>query len=496
MIGLQIDNPKLLLMEACRRDFTTFLRKAWPHITGGEPIAWNWHMDAISHELDRVERGDNLRLVVTIPPRNGKSKTISVIWVAWMLGRDPTRNFVCVSYSNELSAKMARDCLSIMRSPWYQEIFPGTVISSKRFTATDFETTAGGGRLATSVTGTLTGRGGDIIILDDVIKPEEANSETTRNAVNTWYQSTLASRLNDKGSGAIICVMQRLHQHDLAGMLIETGAWHELRLPAIATEAQVIPLTRGRLHHRRPGEVLHPAREPRSVLDSLKAAMGSIAFAAQYQQEPVPASGNIILAEWLRTYDPATLDRAKGRVIQSWDTAGKDNPDNDWSVCVTGLLVDRKVYLLDVHRARLTFPNLRSAAIRLAREHRAGVLLIEDQSSGTQLLQTLRSENLRGVPDPIARRPETDKVSRVCGISAMIEAGQLFLPQEAPWLAGLRTELLGFPNSRHDDQVDALSQLMTWVRDRETGSDNVVAPPIYGYDLLNPRRRPDWHEGI
>jgi predicted phage terminase large subunit-like protein len=480
---MKIDNPQLFLNELCRRSFAAFLRKAWAHITSGELIAWNWHLDAIAFELARVEAGENLRLLVTIPPRNGKSKTISVIWVAWMLGRDPTRNFVCVSYSNELSGKLARDCLSIMRSSWYQEIFPGTVISAKRFTATDFETTAGGGRLATSVTGTLTGRGGDIIILDDVIKPDEANSETTRNAVNEWYRSTLASRLNDKASGAIICVMQRLHQDDLAGMLIETGEWHQLSLPAIATRDEAIALSRGRFYHRRAGEPLHEAREPLPVLLALQASMGSIAFSAQYQQEPVPASGNMIRREWLKTYDPVQLDRKRGRIIQSWDTAGKDNPDNDWSVCVTALVVDRRIYLLDVSRARLTFPDLRVRAISLARDHRAQVLLIEDQSSGTQLIQTLRSEAPRGVPEPIGRRPDRDKLSRVAGVSAMIEAGQLFLPQEAAWLAEFCSELLGFPNARHDDQVDALAQLMTWVRDREFGCDKMVSAPIYGHLL-------------
>ena len=231
------DDPYALLLELMRRDFAAFLRKAYPWISGGEAMLWNWHLDAIAHQLDRVRSGDNRRLLVTLPPRNGKSKTISVAWVAWMLGKEPTANFVCVSYSNELSAKLARDCLSIMQSPWYRELFPRTIISSKRSASGDFETTAGGGRLATSVTGTLTGRGGDIIILDDVIKPEEANSEATRESVNNWYQSTLASRLNDKASGAIITVMQRLHERDLAGMLIESGEWYQLSLPAIATSA-------------------------------------------------------------------------------------------------------------------------------------------------------------------------------------------------------------------------------------------------------------------
>ncbi len=457
------DNPALLLLELLRRDFGRFLRKAWPHISGGEDIAWNWHLDAIAYELGRVTSGDNLRLLVTLPPRNAKSKTISVIWVAWMLGRDPKRNFVCVSYSNELSGKLGRDCLSIMQASWYRELFPRTIISAKRSASGDFDTTAGGGRLATSVTGTLTGRGGDIIILDDVIKPEEANSETTRNFVNGWYQSTLASRLNDKRSGAIVCVMQRLHEYDLAGLLIETGEFHQLKLPAIATADESIRLTRNRFHHRRIGEVLHAAREPQRVLDHQKAAMGSSAFAAQYQQDPVPAGGNMAKAEWLKQFRADTLTHRPGQIVQSWDTASKEGVQNDYSVCVTAHVHLREARILDVWRGRVDFVDLKANAIRLSREHAADVVLIEDAASGQQLHQMLRREAAPGVPTPIAIRVESDKVTRFNAACALIEAGLLFLPQDAAWLAEFKSEILGFPNARHDDQADALSQLLLWV---------------------------------
>ena len=464
----QPDNPALLLNELLRRDFAAFARKAWAWISAGEPIAWNWHLDAIAFELERVANGDNLRLIVNLPPRNAKSKTISVIWVAWMLGQDPRRNFVCVSYSNELSGKLARDCLSILQSPWYRQLFPGTLISSKRSAAMDFETTRGGGRLATSVTGTLTGRGGDTIILDDVIKPEEANSETTRNFVNDWYQSTLASRLNDKSSGAIILLMQRLHQNDLSGMLLEAGGWSHLKIPAIAVEDQIVPLTRGRVHIRRAGDLLHPEREPIEVLEALKAAMGSLAFAAQYQQNPVPAVGNVIRREWFKTFELAKFERVPGTVSQSWDTASKDNPHNDFSVCVTAVLRQKDIYIVNLVRRRMQMPELRARAISLANEYRPTTLLIEDQASGQQLIQLLRSEAHGSASSPIAWRPEGDKLSRALGVSAMIEAGRVYLPDDAPWLAEFTSELLGFPNSRYDDQVDAQSQLLAWMRTHDS----------------------------
>ena len=138
-----IRNPQFLMKKMQQRSFVAFLQKAWPHVTGGELISWNWHLDAIAHQLERVANGESRRLIVNLPPRNGKSKLISIIWVAFMLGKDPTLNFVCVSYSNELSNKLARDTRSIMQSEWYQRLFPATKLSSKRTANWDFETTRG-----------------------------------------------------------------------------------------------------------------------------------------------------------------------------------------------------------------------------------------------------------------------------------------------------------------------------------------------------------------
>ncbi|MEO1169458.1 MAG: phage terminase large subunit [Pseudomonadota bacterium] len=500
MTDLTMEDPQALFSELCRFDFTAFLRKAWPWISGGELLRWNWHLDAVAHKLERVECGERRRSLINLPPRNGKSKTISVIWVAWMLGRNPALNFVCVSYSNELSGKMARDCRAIMEAPWYRELFPHTVISRSRSASHDFETTRGGGRLATSVTGTLTGRGGDIIILDDVIKPEEANSETTRNAVNDWFQSTLASRLNDKATGAILCVMQRLHQNDLSGMLLEKGGWDHLSLPAIAIEDQSIILARGGVHHRRVGDVLHPAREPLEVLEELKASMGSLAFQAQYQQDPVPADGNLFKADWLKTYAPDFATDGYGDVVQSWDTAIKTGDSHDYSVCITACKRGKDIFIVDVWRGKLEFPDLQRKAIELARLHRAQTLLIEDKASGQQLIQALRAVDMAGVPSPIGRTPEADKYARAAGVSSMVEAGQVLMPADAHWMADFRQELLAFPNCRHDDQVDAFAQLLDWARRRWINEPTMIGAPIlfvadeYGY--VHSSEDNDWEEFI
>ena len=495
MNDYSLEDPKALLNELCRHDFTAFARKAWPWISGGELLLWNWHIDAIAYRLERIEGGEILRCLINLPPRNGKSKIVSIIWVAWMLGRDPTQNFVCVSYSNELSGKFARDCRSIMESSWYREIFPGTVISRARSAAYDFETTRGGGRLATSVTGTLTGRGGDIIILDDVIKPEDANSDTIRNGVNEWFKSTLASRLNDKNTGAIICVMQRLHEDDLCGMLLEQGGWDHLSLPAIATEDETIQLATGGTMRRYAGDVLHPERESMEVLIALKAAMGSYAFEAQYQQQPLPMDGNLFKAEWIRPRGPDT-DGAYGEIVQSWDTAIKTGSSNDYSVCITARVIGSEVHVIDVWRGRAEFPALQKKAIELAGTFRPKTILIEDKASGQQLLQALRFGNYPGVPNPIGRTPEQDKFSRAAGVSYMVESGQLFLPEEAHWLAEFRKELLAFPNCRHDDQVDAFTQLMIWVRNRWQDTGGLAGPILYWDDggIMRSSEDDDWDD--
>ena len=473
---LPVEDQHAAMVALTQRSFLFFLMRAYPYIRGGQQLIPNWHLSAMAYELELIRLGKSTRLLVNLPPRNLKSITISIAWVAWMLGLNPTKNFVCVSYSNELSGKLARDCLAIMQSAWYKEAFPGTIIAGRR-KAMDFETTRHGGRLATSITGTLTGRGGDIIILDDVIKPDDADSEVIRENVNEWYRSTLASRLNDKKNGAILAVMQRLHQFDLPGMLLEAGGWNHLCLPAVAQVDETIRLLGGKVQRRKAGDVLHPEFEPLEALEKQKHEMGSHRYAAQYLQNPVPADGNWIKAAWFKYYE-GSPDRSQGYIIQSWDTASKTGPQNAYSCCVTALIRRNDVYILDVLRKRMEIHDLRNAAIRLAREYKARELLIEDASSGEQLIQELRRISPGGVPVPIPERPYSDKESRVRGIAAMIEAGQLHLPREAPWAVDFKSELLGFPQTRFRDQVDAVSQLLARVRTWEQVPDEVIAGPV------------------
>ena len=489
-----IDDPVAMLNAICRSSFLAFTQRAWPWIESGQDIIMNWHLDAIAHRLDRIANGSSKRLIINVPPRSGKSNLASVLWVAWRLGNDPRLNFVCVSYSNDLSVKLARICRFVMMAPWYRQIFPETVISPHRSAAHDFETTAGGGRLATSITGTLTGRGGDIIVLDDVIKPDEAASDTTRDSVNHWYKSTLSSRLNDKETGAIVCVMQRLHQYDLTGMLLEDDSWDLLSLPAFAEQDEIIPLTRGRCHLRKTGDVLHPERESLKALIKQRDLMGSYLFEAQYQQNPAPELGNIIHANWFQPFDIVTIPSLGGEIVQSWDTGIKTKEGHDFSVCITARIWQQRIYLIDLWRGRVEWPDLERKCFELARFHKAQTMLIEDRASGQQLIQSLRDSRPAGVPLPIARNPTQDKVTRTIGISSMVEAGQVYVPVGAHWVDCFNTEIAAFPQGRHDDQVDALTQLLDWSRGRlQSRAQGLVGAIVFMQDSDGNRY---WSENI
>ena len=187
----RIADAQAFFDELTRRDFPAFATRAFATIRGGAVLDHNWHIDALAHALEQVANGSCLRLLVNLPPRNLKSFMVSDAWVAWQLGLDPRRSFVCISYSGELATKFARDCKAIMQSDWYRRAFPRTIISAQRTATADFDTTLGGGRLATSIGGTLTGRGGDIIIIDDPLKPDEASSDAIRDGVNEWFSTTL-----------------------------------------------------------------------------------------------------------------------------------------------------------------------------------------------------------------------------------------------------------------------------------------------------------------
>ena len=330
-------HDRKLLEASLRNDLASFTERAFQTVNPHTPFLPNWHHQAIAHHLELCRHGDINRLIITMPPRNGKSHCTSVSFTAFLLGHDPAARIINATYGHELTADFARQFRILVNSPWYRQIFPTMRVTKD--TEMEFITSLGGYRFGTSVGGTLTGRGGNFIIIDDPMKPEQAMSKSERDRTIGWFKGTLSTRLDDKRKGVIILVMQRLHEEDLVGHLLETEGtrWAHLNLPAIAEEDETISIGPDQVHRRSPGEVLHPEREPREILDEQKVRMGSMTFSAQYQQRPVPAEGNLVKRAWFRTYSVPPEKKPPDRIVQSWDMAEKAGQLNDFSVCTTWL---------------------------------------------------------------------------------------------------------------------------------------------------------------
>jgi predicted phage terminase large subunit-like protein len=446
-----------------RRDFMAFVERSFRELNPETRFVSGLHIEAIAARLEACRLGKIKRLIINLPPRNLKSHCTSIAFVAWYLGHDPSRHVICASYGQDLADKLARDCRTIMNSSWYKRLFRTRL--SDRQAVHDFSTTGQGSRMATSVGGVLTGRGADLILIDDPVKPDEALSETRRNAVNEWYDNTLMSRLNDKAEGCIIIIMQRLHQDDLIGHALEQGQWDVLSLPAIAEadETHVIETPYGkRLFIRKEGEALHPERESLAVYETMRQIIGEYNFQSQYQQTPTPVGGAMVKTHWLKFYAPGDEPAEFARILQSWDTANKPTELSDFSVCTTWGISFRHYYLLDVFRRRMNYPDLKRAVVAHALKHRPSTVLIEDKASGIQLIQELQNEGLLGIT-PYKPPPGNDKVMRMHAQTAMFENGRVLLPSEADWLNEYVREITTFPGSRYADQVDSTTQALNYL---------------------------------
>jgi predicted phage terminase large subunit-like protein len=449
-----------VLAAACRTDLSFFLMKVFETLhPGAPPLERAWYLLAMCHALQEVAAGRERRLVINVPPRHLKSITASVAFIAWLLGRDPSLKIMVASYSQELARLHSNLTRTVMETTWYRRMFPRTRISERGNRALELETTAGGVRKAVSVGGSITGFGADLIIVDDCMKADEARSPIVREELRSWFDNTMLSRLNDKATGRIVSIQQRLHEDDLPAYMLDKGYAH-LNLPAIAEKEQQVAIGAGRAHQRLVGDLLDPGRENQETLDQLRRDLGPAVFSAQYQQEPVAPEGNLIRIEWFGTYHEAPPREHFLKVVQSWDTGMSANPKSDPSVCTTwGFEREScKWYLLDVYRERLDYPDLKRTIVRLWKHYRADRVLIERACSGISLGQDLRNAGYR----PLMLTPVEAKEERFNGCLAEVEGGHLLLPAHAPWRDAFCAELKAFPQGRHDDQVDSFSQFAAW----------------------------------
>jgi predicted phage terminase large subunit-like protein len=449
-----------------KNDLMSFIEHSFYELNPQTRFLSSPHIEVLAATLESCRQGTIKRLIVNLPPRSLKSHAVSVAFPAWLLGHDPAAQIICASYGQELSEKLARDCRTLMAGASYQRLFPRTRLSPEKQSVSEFMTTSQGFRMATSIGGVLTGRGADYLILDDPLKPDDALSEIRRSAVNQWYDNTLVSRLNNKKSGLIIVLMQRLHEDDLVGHVLDQYDWKVLSFPAIAEEDEVHVIEDAfglRRFIRKTGEALQPERESLETLKIIRQSIGEYNFASQYQQNPTPLEGTIVKTNWLRYFDVNSRPSNFSCIFQSWDTANKAGQLNDYSVGTTWGAYNDHYYLLDVFRRRLNYPELKRAVIEQARLFKANSILIEDKASGTQLIQELAKEFLFGVK-PYEAPPGVDKILRLHAQTALFESGRVLLPVTAPWLEEYVRELTSFPGGKYDDQVDSTTQALDYMK--------------------------------
>ncbi len=353
-----------------------------------------------------------------------------------------------------------------MQSPWYKDLFPESAICPGLNTMNKFSTLGHGFRFATSIGGTMTGEGADVLIVDDPITPMQAYSKRHRDRVSNWFDQTLMSRLNDKKNGSVVVVMQRLHKDDLVGHLMKKSGWCMLNLTAL-NEAPVEYKFKNFTYYRKEHEPLDPKRMGIKELQEVKKDLGNQAYQAQYLQHPVGLEYIALNPKWLmRVNEMPHLFEAK---YHSWDCACKTGLNNDYSVLTKWGVIDQRYYLLDVVRKKLTFPQLKSAI--LDDEDIPDAILIEDASSGQALIQELRQSNLPVIPII----PKNSKASRILGISHIMEQGRIFIPSNALWYSELEEEMLSFPDGRHDDIIDSIAQFLIWINSRSHSAFKITS---------------------
>jgi predicted phage terminase large subunit-like protein len=472
--------------ELAGRSLREFVRQAWHVVEPSTPFVPGWHIDAMIDHLEAVTRGDIRNLLINVPPRHMKSLLVSVFWPAWEWIRFPERRWLYSSYAASLAQRDSVLCRRLIESPWYQQRW-GHVFSltSDQNTKGRFDNNRTGYRLTTSVGGAVTGEGGDRIVCDDPHNVQEAESDSIRKSTVDWFDVVMSTRVNNPKTAAKVVVMQRCHQQDLSGHLLEQGGWEHLCLPAEYEGPPCVTSIGWTDPRAEPGELLWAKRFGRGEIDDLKRSLGSYAAAGQLQQRPSPAGGGIFKRHWFKYFQPRGMNLPPVVVrmpdgtlmpvpaievpncveqIQSWDCAFKDLETSDYVVGQVWARLGAHYFLGHQVRGRMDFPTTVNAVRELsAAWPRAYAKLIEDKANGSAVIQMLSNE-IGGI---LPVNPAGGKIARAAAVSPLIEAGNIYLPHPAyaPWVNDFVEECAAFPNGAHDDQVDAMTQaLLRWNR--------------------------------
>lgn len=482
--------------ERLSDSFKDFIQAAWPVLKPQERYQHNWHIEAICEHLEGVSRGDINRLQIWIPPGMMKSMTVSVFWHPWEWTKNPWLRYWGASYETRLAARLSAMSRDLMMSPWYRERW-GDQFEMIRDAEHYYGNDKGGTRLATSPTSTGSGEHGHRILIDDPVNAREADatSRVVLDSTNEWYDGTVSTR--GLAGHARIIIMQRLHENDLAGHAHELENYTILCLPERyeAKHPFVWPDD-----PREEGDLLWPVYRPEHVSEALARSLTSYRAAGQLQQRPAAREGEILKRSWWRFYEPSLLKDEKRRprfraVVQSIDTPLKDKESNDLVAIQAWGVLGADRYLLDLKKGHMNFSQAKRQIKEQARHVRqmypraAHYVLIENAGYGPELIVDLKRE-LPGVIK-IQQGAEGNKVLRAESASADLESGNCFLPGRrtgndessepderfcsADVLDFINSAAL-FPNATHDDDVDAWSQCMNWLRSRSITQMRTSSP--------------------
>jgi predicted phage terminase large subunit-like protein len=452
-------------------DFTRFVKKAWPVLHPETPMTWSWHYDYLCELLTLVKRGELTRLIINIPPRTAKSSIVSILYPVWLWTSEPQHDFLIASHSLDLSVEHSVQRRRVLKSRWFQRHWGHKFqLAPDRNQIAQFTNTCQGSMIAVSLSANVLGRGGDTLILDDPLTAPQALSETQRKTANTWFDNTFSTRLNNPATGAIVIVMQRLHELDVTGYLLDAqpDRWKHVRIPLVAEEEETykLPIS-GSEVRRNPGDVLMPERFTPRVVEEQRSRR--LEYAAQYQQRPAPLEGNIIRRHEIRFYggiDPTTgvrdedLPTTFDRKIISVDCAFKDTATADYTAIGVIGVKGRKRYILEMVNKRLDIAATETEILSQRWRHGyISAILVEDRANGQAVVQRLQAH----VPGVIAVNPQGGKAARMHAMAPEWQAGDWYVHRNAPWAGDFIKQITIFPAARHDDMCDVVSQAAAWL---------------------------------
>lgn len=471
-----LDTAAQLQRLVCERSLPDYMREAWPILNPSTPYVPNWHLDLIAEYLHACTIDQIHRLIINVPPKSAKSTLVSVMWPTWCWGprNQAGTRWMFASYSEKVSTRDSLSRRTLLMSPWYMGHWSSRVqLIDDQNQKTVFQNTSRGQMLATTMGGQATGLGGKYMVIDDPHDTEKIISEKERQRALHNFDQKLYTRLDDRKTGVIVIIMQRLHTKDLTGHLLEgpDGArWEHLSIPmeAPARKVYAFPVSK-KEYVREEGELLNPAREGPAELEEHKARLGSYGYASQFQQTPLPAGGGVFKLQWFKLWPRLDSDGNEhsgdlphfDQVVQSWDTAIQDKETNSFTVCTTWGVCDLGYFLLDVWRKHVEFPEMLHAMNDLAKEWHPHAILVENKSSGQSAIQELRRSTLPVIAIDVDR----DKTARARAAAPKVEAGKIWILRDAGWARLFLDELCNFPRSEFNDQVDSTSQFINWIQE-------------------------------